>query len=194
MNPPQAGSLARTDIWAWLTARWGAARFIVIFSVLAGVLLALYYYPYPEGSRARAWLDAYLAGYAAASGAVLRVFEPNVRVVGQNITGRFAMRIIKTCDAMDVLILLLSAIAAWPAPWRKRAASAGLGIALISGLNIARICTIYYVGVYAPASVDFVHLELWPAIILVAAVGAFLGFIFWVGDGSQRGARGAGGT
>jgi hypothetical protein len=95
-------------------SRGAAVRFAITFALLCGVLLGLYYFPYSEGGRIRPVLDGFLHRYAASAGLVLRWFEPRVQVIGQDIIGRYSLRIVKTCDAMDVTILLMSAIVAWP--------------------------------------------------------------------------------
>ena len=46
-------------------------------------------------------------------------------------------------------------------------------------VNIVRICSLYYVGVYSPSSFELAHLEIWPAIILLVALGIFFGLIGW---------------
>lgn len=158
-------------------ARRASLRFVIVFGATAGVLLATYYFPYPTGSAVRRLLDGYLRAYAALAGSVLRLFEPNLVVFGQDIMGRYSIRIVKTCDGMDVNILFASAIMAWPSTLRHRLIATGLGLALLVIANTARICTLYYVGVYAPTSFEFVHLELWPVVILALAVALFLVFI-----------------
>ncbi len=152
-------------------------RFFFVFGMTAAVLLASYYFPYRAGSAMRHLLDRYLRGYAAMAGGLLRLFEPSLVVSGQDIIGRYSIRIVKTCDGMDVNILLASAIMAWPCALRRRLIAVATGLALLVVTNTARICTLYYVGVFAPASFDFVHHELWPAAILVIAVAVFLVFI-----------------
>ena len=161
-----------------------SARFVVVFGVLAVALLGLYYFPYPEGSATRSWLDAYLRGYAAISGSILRWFDPTLVVQGQSLTGRFSLRIVKTCDAMDVQILFVSAVLAWPGPWLRRVVAGALGAAVILVANILRICSLYFVGLYMPDWFEFAHVELWPAILLVLATGMFVALA--VGDARRH--------
>src|SRR5262245_35432278 len=112
-----------------------ARRFVIRFALLAGVLLAAYYFPYPNDSSVKLFFDDYLHGYAALAGGVLRWLEPTLVVRGQEIIGRYSLRIIKTCDAMDTQILLGSAFLAWPMAWRLRAIAAVGGIVAMSLLN-----------------------------------------------------------
>ncbi|HVT06383.1 MAG TPA: archaeosortase/exosortase family protein [Polyangia bacterium] len=153
-------------------ARFGAgARFAVRFGGLAIALLAIYYFPYAD--RTRAAVDQYLALYARLAAGVLRVFDPTITVAHRVIRGRFALQIVKTCDAMDVTILLVSAILAWPGRWKTKAAAAAIATGVIFAINILRICSLYYVGIYRPSSFDFIHLEAWPAAIVLVAVAYF---------------------
>jgi exosortase/archaeosortase family protein len=152
-------------------------RFVLLFGTTAAVLLAAYYFPYPAGSAISRLLDSYLHVYAALAGGLLRIFEPNLVVAGQDIIGRYSIRIVKTCDGMDVNILFASAIMAWPTALRRRLVASCVGLGLLVVTNTIRICTLYYVGVFAPSSFEFVHMELWPVLILALAVGLFLVFV-----------------
>jgi exosortase/archaeosortase family protein len=149
-------------------------RFALTFALVATAGLALYFFPYPPGSRARALLDAYLSGYAHVVAAVLRALgSDSVVVSGQDIVGRTTLRIVRTCDAADVIILLVSAIAAWPAASpRRRLQAACLSVAALSLLNVTRICTLYFTG--APR---WLHIEVWPALMIAAAGLLFFGLL-----------------
>jgi exosortase/archaeosortase family protein len=157
-----------------------ARRFLIRFAVLAVVLLAIYYFPYADRSLVSRFLDRYLHAYAVVSGAVLRIFEPDVRVVHTQIIGRYSLRLIKTCDAMDVSTLFVSAIVAWPSGWRRRLVAAAAGVALLFVFNVARICSLYFVGMRSPSWFELVHLELWPIVLLIVAVGAFVAATRWM--------------
>jgi exosortase/archaeosortase family protein len=149
-------------------------RFALTFALLATAGLGVYFFPYPPGSRARELFDAYLSGYARVVAAVLRVLgSDGVAVSGQDIVGRTTLRIVRTCDAADVIILLVSAIAAWPAaPLRRRLRAACVSVAALSLLNVARICTLYWTG--APG---WLHIEVWPALMIAAAASLFFGLL-----------------
>jgi exosortase/archaeosortase family protein len=151
-------------------------RFVVSFLTLASLLLGAYYFPYGAGGVAHA-LEGFLHFYASVAGGVLGLFEPGLQVHGQEILGRYSLRIVKTCDAMDVTILLSSAILAWPAPWKRRLRALALAIPLVTALNVLRICSLYYVGIYLPSYFEVAHVEIWPAVILAVVVGGFVLFV-----------------
>jgi exosortase/archaeosortase family protein len=78
------------------------------------------------------------------------------------------------CSGTDVLALCLAAILAWPASWRARLAGAAGGLALILTLNTARIGTLGRAAA-SPALFEALHLQIWPAILVLAAAG----YAFW---------------
>jgi len=154
-------------------------KFVSVFILTASVLLAIYYFPYAEGTVMKHWIASYLHAYAAVGGAVLHWLDPSVQVHGQDIVGRYSLRIVRTCDAMDVEILFVSAVLAWSAPWRRKAMATIVGATMLFVVNVVRICSLYYIGIYVPAYFTIAHHELLPALVLVVAVGAFILFTAW---------------
>jgi exosortase/archaeosortase family protein len=159
----------------WHIRHRAELRFVVTFAAIAGVLFALYSFPYAEGSAARRWSDGYLRAYAHMAGSVLSLFEHKVHVSGQDIIGRYSVRIVRGCDAIDAQILLVSAVVASSAySWRRRATGAVLGFLLVTVVNVARICSLYYIGALLPSYFDFFHHEFWPLLLIVVAIAAFI--------------------
>jgi exosortase/archaeosortase family protein len=152
---------------------------VAIFVVLALALLVLYTYPYQATSLPRRCLDAYLAGYAHAVAAVLWIFDRSVRAEGNLISGHFSLLIVRNCDAASVLVLFLAALVAYPANYLQRLAGAVLGLALLSFFNVARIASVYFIGITWPGAVEIVHWQVWPIILLVMAALSFLAWVSW---------------
>lgn len=156
-------------------SRQNAWRFILGFGLIAGVLFSLYSFPYPSGSWGQRFSDGYLRAYAHVAAWVLSVFEPRITVSGQDIVGRYGLRIIHGCDAIDAQVLLLAAILAFPLQsWRRRLWGAAIGLLIVTAANVVRICSLYYVGLYAPAYFDLFHHELWPLALIAIAAGTFV--------------------
>lgn len=154
-------------------------RFALRFAVYALSLLALYTFPYDEAGVIAQLFERYLSGYAHVAGAVLALFEPGIRVSGQEIIGRFGLRIIQSCDAIEAVILFAAAVLAFPVAWWRRSVGLVVGTLGIVAINIARICSLYYVGVYLPARFEFYHLEIWPLMLVASAGLAFLVWTQW---------------
>lgn len=154
-------------------------RFAVIFAIVAGALLALYGFPYAAPGFRGDLFAWYLSAYAQVAGAVIRLTDPAVHVAGMDIVGRTSLTIAKNCDAMDVNLLLIAAIVAFPARWPRRLAGIAAGVAVVTAVNVVRIVTLYHLNVRTPAAFDFMHAEVWPFGMVVVAVAAFAVWSRW---------------
>ena len=150
--------------------------FLLRFTVIAGVLSSLYAFPYAPEAAINGFIARYLEVYATAAGAVVRLFDPAVRVSGAEIFGRYSLSIVKDCDAMDVNILLAAAVISFPASAGRRAVGIVAGLVLVMLANLTRICALYFIGSAAPRAFEFAHRELFPLILVVLA-GTF--FLTW---------------
>jgi exosortase/archaeosortase family protein len=157
-------------------------RFAITFAVLATALSLAYYFPYASGGAVDRAISAYLSAYASAIGAVVHLFDSTVRVSGQDVAGRFALRVSRDCDAMEATVLYACAVVAWPASLRLRVAGVAAGVLVILAANVVRLCTMYWIGVAWPSAFDFAHRELWPALLLVVVVVAFVAWVGWTGS------------
>lgn len=150
------------------------ARFAVRYALIAGTLFAIYAFPFEFFGAKSDWLAGYLAAYARLAGAVLGLFEPGIVVTGARIDGRFPMEIVRNCDAIEINILFVSAVLAFPAAWRRRAVALAVGLPALVALNVLRICLLYFVGASAPERFAVVHEQVFPLFLVVAAALAFL--------------------
>lgn len=95
---------------------------------------------------------------------------------------RAPINVTAECSGTDVLALCLAAILAWPASWRARLTGALGGIAIILALNTIRIGTLGQAAA-SPALFETLHLQVWPAILVVATAG----YVFlWMRTPSPR--------
>ena len=74
------------------------------------------------------------------------------------------------CSGVDVLALCLAAILACPVPWRSRLAGTAGAFAFVLGLNTVRIATLGLAAA-SPALFRALHLQVWPAILVLATAG-----------------------
>src|SRR5688572_18407373 len=77
------------------------------------------------------------------------------------------------CSGTDVLALCLAAILACPVGWRSRATGALGALAFILALNTVRIATLGRAA-DSPDLFATLHLQVWPAILSLAAAGYVL--------------------
>lgn len=159
-------------------------RFVGLFSAIALVLFAIYTFPYEENGISEAWFASYLSWYARLAGSVLHLFDPSVGVDGSTIVGRYALSIVKSCDAMEAMILFSAAVLAFPVALTRRMIGVLCGLVILVGTNIVRICCLYFIGVYRPAVFELFHIEVWPLILVAVAVTAFLLWVTWANRNS----------
>jgi exosortase/archaeosortase family protein len=117
----------------------------------------------------------YLRLNAAVSAFLLRAMGEEARAQEVAIISpRYAVTIQRGCDAIEPSALFASAVIAFPAAWRRRLAGAVAGVGLLLGLNLVRIVTLYYTGVFKPEAFETMHLDVWqPAFI-------FLALLLWI--------------
>jgi exosortase/archaeosortase family protein len=161
---------------AALTGGWRERfGFAARFAACAALLFGIYCFPYREVGIGERWFQSYLAAYARLVGAALGVFEDHLTVSGAAIFGRTSLTIAKNCDAMEVKILLVSAIVALEGvPFVPRTVAALLALLGIVVVNVVRIVSLYYVNVMAPELFERLHLEIWPLVLVVVAALEFL--------------------
>lgn len=144
------------------------------FVLIAAGLFGIYAFPYTAMGVSDGWFQRYLAGYARLVGWILSLFEPDVVVRGNSIIGQASLQIVKSCDAMEAKLLLTAAILASPGGIARKLLAVGAGLFALTVINVLRIVTLYYVVTTSRRWFDFVHLELWPLLMIAAASGLFL--------------------
>ena len=85
----------------------------------------------------------------------------------------FAVSIEAGCNGVEATIVLIAAVLAFPAPWRKRLVAIVLGFLAIQALNIVRIISLFYLGSWNMDIFTWVHLYLWPVLIMLDVLIVF---------------------
>jgi exosortase family protein XrtM len=86
------------------------------------------------------------------------------------------LEIVRGCDGAGVLFLIISAILVFPAGLMRKLLGLLLGIGLIYGLNLLRICILYYVIAYQPSWFQLIHTYAAPTLMVI--LGCFY-FAWW---------------
>ena len=72
------------------------------------------------------------------------------------------------------MIILISAIIAFPAPWKHRLIGLVAGFIAIQLLNLVRIVSLFFLGLWSQVWFEWFHLYLWQALIVLDALIVFL--------------------
>ena len=107
---------------------------------------------------------ALFGGKARVEGAILR--EP---------ASGFAVEMKDGCNAVNVTILLWSAMLAFPSPWRPKLLGLLAGSLIIQVLNIIRFISLFYIGQHSMSWFDFAHGYLWESLLVLDTM-----VVFWL--------------
>ncbi|MEQ8263386.1 exosortase H [Pseudohaliea sp.] len=123
------------------------ARFLVVFLIL---LAALFTVELLEPVQEHV-VQPFTAALADISAAIIMPFDDQVIASGRVIrhTGNyFAVSIEAGCNGVEAAIVLVAAVIAFPARWRQRLAAIAIGFLAIQAMNILRIISLFYLGMW----------------------------------------------
>ncbi len=173
--PANAGGSLQAGWMAWWRSKAPVIFFAARFAALVALLYAILALPVADNA-----LDVYLRANAWFANAILDLLGQGTHVSGVTIASpSFAVAIRRGCDAVEPTWLLCAAILAFPGAWRRKVPGMLGGIVALQLLNIVRIVTLYWIGSRFPDAFNSAHVEIWPAIFIIAAIGLFMGWIGW---------------
>lgn len=154
-------------------------RFMLLFAVILGALFVA------ELTRPveQHVILPFTAAIAKVSVWLVGLFDANVIAYGNELHSTrngFAISIERGCNGVEAVIILVSAMLAFPAPWKHRLAGIGIGFVAIQLLNLVRIISLFYLGQWNRIWFDWFHLYLWQALIVLDALVVFLIWLRYV--------------
>lgn len=90
------------------------------------------------------------------------------------------IEIVAGCNGVEAVLILVSAVLAFPAPWKYKLAGIGIGFVAIQALNLVRIISLYYLLLWNRVWFDWFHLYLWQALIILDALVFWLVWLRWL--------------
>ena len=151
-------------------------RFFVGFLLLQAALFGVELTPWAQQWFVVPWTNT----LAAISAGLVKVFDPQVLAQGkvlQSISNGFAVSIEAGCNGVEATIVLIAAMLAFPAPWKRRLLGLGVGIVAVQGLNIIRVISLFYLGQWSFDVFEWAHLYVWQALIMLDVLIVWL---LWV--------------
>jgi exosortase H (IPTLxxWG-CTERM-specific) len=152
------------------------ARFFLGFMVLQALLFGAELTPWAQSWLVVPWTDT----LAAISADVVKIFDPNVLADGkvlQSARNGFAVSIEAGCNGVEASIVLVAAMLAFPAPWKRKLVGLAAGIVAVQGLNIIRVISLFYLGQWNIDAFEFAHQYVWQALIMLDVLVVWL---LWV--------------
>jgi exosortase H (IPTLxxWG-CTERM-specific) len=108
---------------------------------------------------------------------IIHLFDHDAVVQGKIIrsaTTGFAVSIERGCNGVEAVLILISAVLAFPAPWKHKLVGIGCGFLAIQTLNLIRIISLFYLGQWNLKWFEWFHLYLWQALIILDAMVVWL--------------------
>ena len=156
-------------------ARSASVRFVGRFLALF-FLLQIAYYGAIVGTS---FFHRYLSGVCRAAGLLLAALGETVTAHGDTLSARFSMSVASGCDGLQPVGILAVAVIAFPGSIARKIAGVAIGAALLLALNVVRVAALYWIGAHAPSLFDVMHVHVWPALLVAAALAVWLSWVVW---------------
>ena len=125
-------------------------------------------------------VDPYTAVIARMSGSVLRVLGEDTAVRGSVVaSSRFAVTIFNGCNGLITSLIFISGVLAFPARWTAKIIGVGGGLLAIQLINLVRIVSLFYIGVFLPEHFNDAHIYIWQSIVVLAGVALWVVWANW---------------
>ena len=163
----------------------GIAKF-VLFLVLQATLFGLELTPWAQTWFVEPWTIA----LAHISTWLVTLFDPDVVATGRVIrstTNGFAVSIEAGCNGIEATIVLLAAMLAYPAPWKRKLVGLAAGTLAVQGLNVVRVISLFYLGQWNRHWFEWAHLYVWQALIMLDVLVVWLVWVRTLPRDDRRG-------
>jgi exosortase/archaeosortase family protein len=151
-------------------------RAVTVFVGLMALFHAIEYTRLGKGDLRR----AYVVRIAQASAAILNVFGEDATVTDNSIrSSRFSVQVVRGCDALLPTAAYVSAVIASPVAIGPKILGILVGTASLLAINLIRIVSLFFIGIYFPNAFHMIHFEVWQALFVVLAIVAWAIWVQW---------------
>ncbi|MFV2073786.1 MAG: exosortase H [Thermoanaerobaculales bacterium] len=154
------------EIW-----RRPEARFLILFLTILGVGFTTIALKQVND----AVVVPYTAFVARVSGAVLRLFGESATVNSCVVSSpRFAVTIYNGCNGLITSLIFISGVLAFPARWGAKVVGVFGGLLAIQLINLVRIVSLFYIGIYLPEFFNESHIFVWQSLVILAGISLWI--------------------
>lgn len=163
-----------------LESWWKIKHPVLVFSIYFIVSIIIFYiiiradYFKSELHPSLINLNAQISGFA------LNMLGQNTvctnSIVSSNL---FSVDIRRGCDAIEPIILFVSAVTAFPTSISKKLVGVFVGIIVLFSINILRIICLFLTGVYVESLFEIMHVDIWQYLFIFFAILLCLFWIQW---------------
>lgn len=148
-------------------------RFFALFLVIQAALFTVELTPPGQ----QYFVQPFTGLLADISGALIELTGREIATSGviiRDINTQFAVKIAAGCNGVEAMIVLIAAMLAFPAPWRYKLAGIAIGVLAIQALNLIRIISLFFLGMWNETAFEWAHLYVWQALIMLDALIVWL--------------------
>jgi exosortase H (IPTLxxWG-CTERM-specific) len=143
------------------------SRFLILFLSILGVSFTVI--------ALKPVNDAFVVPYttmiAKVSGLLLRLFGEDITINGCLLRSpRFAVTIYNGCNGLITSLIFVSGVLAFPARWSAKLVGVVGGLLSIQIINLIRIISLFYIGIYLPQFFNQSHIFIWQSLVILAGV------------------------
>ncbi len=184
--PGQSSTSTKTNSAVWVGSKRPVFIFVGVFVLLMGIFYAVTFIPFMQ----KTFLPGMLKINARASVAVLNVFGEQAQAIDTTISSkRNSVNIAHGCDAIEPIALFVAAVLAFPAPLRSKWPGLLIGTLVLTALNIVRIISLFYVGIFWSTWFDRMHEDIWQPAFIVFSLFFWVVWALWATKPRTRAAH-----
>jgi exosortase H (IPTLxxWG-CTERM-specific) len=147
------------------------ARFLILFLLILAVSFAVV----ALRSVDNAVVTPYTTFIARISGFVLRLLGEDAAVHGCAVSSpRFAVTIYNGCNGLITSLIFVSGVLAFPARWSAKLIGVVGGLLAIQLINLVRIVSLFYIGVFLPEHFNDAHIFIWQSLVILFGVSLWI--------------------
>jgi len=134
-----------------------------------------------------AFVEPYTALVARTAGSILRVMGEDLTVRGCLLTSpRFSVSVFNGCNGLITTMILVTAVLAFPTSWRAKMIGIVGGITGVQLINMVRIISLYYVGVFIPQYFNSAHVIVWQSIVVLSGIALWVAWANYIALPSEH--------
>lgn len=148
-------------------------RFLILFLAILGISFTVVALKPVD----QAFVVPFTTLVAKISGQLLVLFGEDLTVNGCQLTSpRFAVTIYNGCNGLITSLIFISGVLAFPARWPAKILGVIGGLLAIQAINLVRIISLFYIGIFFPSFFNSSHIFIWQSIVILFGVGLWM---FW---------------
>lgn len=121
--------------------------------------------------------------YAQLTAAFLKLFNYPVLVAGDTLGDiNFSLSIKNGCDGIEAMAILLTGILVYPSKWKDKFYGLLVGASILIFINLFRIITLYFNGIYTPDFFEFMHTGFWQVMFIIIPLSIIFKWVAWLNN------------